>query len=97
MISPVASTVTSSFTKETSAFKYLSTSLIVNTSDKFGTFFNTLVPLLASNVAAITGNTAFLAPSIFTEPFNCFPPRTIIFSKKNPSALLITKSFIEFY
>src|SRR5690625_605505 len=60
----VASTVTVLFSNPTSAFIFLSTSLIVYTSAITGTSLMTLLPSLAIILAAMTGSTAFLAPEI---------------------------------
>src|SRR3712207_6087702 len=49
-------------------FKYLITLFIVYTSDKTGTFNNLVLPSIGRIVAANSGNTAFLAPSISTSP-----------------------------
>src|SRR5699024_8723141 len=61
-------------------FIFLNTSLIVNTSARTGTSLTIVFPSFARILAAMTGNTAFFAPSTLTVPFNRLPPRTMILS-----------------
>ena len=65
----------SSRLKFTCVFKPRTTLFMVKTSERTGTFLSVVFPSLANIVAASSGSTAFLAPSILTVPTRrLFPP-----------------------